>query len=99
MRYAWRTRLERSIRIIMSSTGQRVRQQYQQVTLAGGHTLLGYQYLRGRSGMTRRDTSRIVPGCRRGVGLPWPPVAVAARSEEHTSELQSRGHLVCRLLR
>src|SRR5690625_7222846 len=23
---------------------------------------------------------------------------VAARSEEHTSELQSRGHLVCRLL-
>src|SRR5690625_5674992 len=26
------------------------------------------------------------------------PVGVAARSEEHTSELQSRGHLVCRLL-
>src|SRR5437870_10998562 len=25
-------------------------------------------------------------------------VANAARSEEHTSELQSRGHLVCRLL-
>src|SRR5437870_11544509 len=25
--------------------------------------------------------------------VPW-----AARSEEHTSELQSRGHLVCRLL-
>src|SRR5439155_10917784 len=25
-------------------------------------------------------------------------VAVVARSEEHTSELQSRGHLVCRLL-
>src|SRR5207253_9055866 len=25
-------------------------------------------------------------------------VDVAARSEEHTSELQSRGHLVCRLL-
>src|SRR5690625_5846948 len=24
--------------------------------------------------------------------------ALAARSEEHTSELQSRGHLVCRLL-
>src|SRR5690625_7065350 len=24
--------------------------------------------------------------------------AVVARSEEHTSELQSRGHLVCRLL-
>src|SRR5439155_7057026 len=27
-----------------------------------------------------------------GVSKPWP------RSEEHTSELQSRGHLVCRLL-
>src|SRR5690625_6109782 len=25
-------------------------------------------------------------------------VAATARSEEHTSELQSRGHLVCRLL-
>src|SRR5439155_25637157 len=34
----------------------------------------------------------------RGVGelLGLPPVVV--RSEEHTSELQSRGHLVCRLL-
>src|SRR5437660_8765310 len=28
---------------------------------------------------------------------PW-SLAGAARSEEHTSELQSRGHLVCRLL-
>src|SRR5439155_16221465 len=27
------------------------------------------------------------------------PVLRAERSEEHTSELQSRGHLVCRLLR
>src|SRR5690625_6117656 len=26
------------------------------------------------------------------------PLAVITRSEEHTSELQSRGHLVCRLL-
>src|SRR5690625_5527677 len=29
---------------------------------------------------------------------PSTPIRVAARSEEHTSELQSRGHLVCRLL-
>src|SRR5690625_6648113 len=29
-----------------------------------------------------------------GFGLAW----AVARSEEHTSELQSRGHLVCRLL-
>src|SRR5207253_4891120 len=27
-----------------------------------------------------------------------PPAQGASRSEEHTSELQSRGHLVCRLL-
>src|SRR5437870_10681497 len=26
------------------------------------------------------------------------PVCIQGRSEEHTSELQSRGHLVCRLL-
>src|SRR5690625_6793479 len=29
---------------------------------------------------------------------PVATTAAAARSEEHTSELQSRGHLVCRLL-
>src|SRR5690625_7040220 len=32
---------------------------------------------------------------------PWDPLQpqdVMSRSEEHTSELQSRGHLVCRLL-
>src|SRR5207253_4707668 len=28
----------------------------------------------------------------------WPPFVDSNRSEEHTSELQSRGHLVCRLL-
>src|SRR5207253_9396493 len=33
----------------------------------------------------------------RGVHVPHPPAA-RDRSEEHTSELQSRGHLVCRLL-
>src|SRR6266508_1604230 len=27
-----------------------------------------------------------------------PPVVGTSRSEEHTSDLQSRGHLVCRLL-
>src|SRR6266702_7374063 len=26
------------------------------------------------------------------------PISIRRRSEEHTSELQSRGHLVCRLL-
>src|SRR5689334_24364936 len=42
--------------------------------------------LRGRAARPRRG-----PCCRRSR-------AVAARSEEHTSELQSQFHLVCRLL-
>src|SRR5437870_10853288 len=49
-----------------------------------------------------RSPIRVAPGRRRtappsGTGLraAWP---VPSRSEEHTSELQSRGHLVCRLL-
>src|SRR5215510_16008845 len=34
-----------------------------------------------------------------GISLPWSPGGCGGlRSEEHTSELQSRGHLVCRLL-
>src|SRR3712207_7185843 len=35
--------------------------------------------------------------CSSGTALP-PAFAAAARSEEHTSELQSRQYLVCRLL-
>src|SRR5690554_7674611 len=39
------------------------------------------------------------PQGRRGGGPPWrPPLPKPPRSEEHTSELQSRPHLVCRLL-
>src|SRR5207253_6132025 len=34
----------------------------------------------------------------RFVGIPHVSKQVHLRSEEHTSELQSRGHLVCRLL-
>src|SRR5579884_4474291 len=42
-----------------------------------------------RSGQPRSDSA--TPSAVR----PW---YIATRSEEHTSELQSRGHLVCRLL-
>src|SRR2546429_4231170 len=42
---------------------------------------------------------RISPASRGLPGLPGPrPWARKSRSEEHTSELQSRLHLVCRLL-
>src|SRR5690625_4835012 len=40
------------------------------------------------SSVTRRRTERFSA----------PPRTSMSRSEEHTSELQSRGHLVCRLL-
>src|SRR5690625_6401569 len=33
-----------------------------------------------------------------GSGMDYNSLAIVCRSEEHTSELQSRGHLVCRLL-
>src|SRR5690625_162407 len=39
-----------------------------------------------------------LPHVRRCFDLPVVGVVPAIRSEEHTSELQSRGHLVCRLL-
>src|SRR5437870_9127324 len=46
---------------------------------------------------TRSARSRASADC----SLGWPPrftICMGNRSEEHTSELQSRGHLVCRLL-
>src|SRR5439155_15991435 len=46
-----------------------------------------------RSHHPRPAARRLLPGSRVHPG-PVDP----ARSEEHTSELQSRGHLVCRLL-
>ena len=63
---------------------------------------------RGRPGFGRFDASRAGFRSRHraihvetvviGGGLSGLRAAVAARSEEHTSELQSRLHLVCRLL-
>src|SRR5437870_10994450 len=47
-------------------------------------------------GGKRIGRGRGVDGQRGGVGNA--PTTADARSEEHTSELQSRGHLVCRLL-
>src|SRR2546422_7475128 len=41
--------------------------------------------------------SFLVSECERPLALSWHP-CLGERSEEHTSELQSRLHLVCRLL-
>src|SRR5690625_5443026 len=43
-------------------------------------------------------TSSSMSSCHRDATCCVPVSDIATRSEEHTSELQSRGHLVCRLL-
>src|SRR5687768_17811310 len=61
---------------------------------------------RGRRGRGRRNRTRFDgPASRRGpflrrrrFGVSKPSDRCLSRSEEHTSELQSRLHLVCRLL-
>src|SRR3712207_8822468 len=52
---------------------------------------------RRRAGRRRRRAAARGPG-RRGRGALAGVAAAGARSEEHTSELQSRQYLVCRLL-
>src|SRR3989442_11347257 len=53
-----------------------------------------------RSVVFQLTAGRLVPMASAGTPPPsWPALeAAASRSEEHTSELQSRPHLVCRLL-
>src|SRR5690625_6091972 len=47
------------------------------------------------SGMVAKNQPTILYGLKGFTGI---EITVDGRSEEHTSELQSRGHLVCRLL-
>src|SRR5437870_10177327 len=57
-------------------------------------TLFPYTTLfRSRARRSLRASSCKFPIC-----ISFAPLCGPARSEEHTSELQSRGHLVCRLL-
>src|SRR3712207_8425130 len=53
-----------------------------------------------RAANSTRDVVRAVTanGYGRGAGPVYGPGSAALRSEEHTSELQSRQYLVCRLL-
>src|SRR5207253_3711926 len=62
----------------------------QPITLGAGATGLG---------VSDAELDRITAGAvRLGNTADTGTVTVDGRSEEHTSELQSRGHLVCRLL-
>src|SRR3989442_10982811 len=57
-----------------------------------------FRSLHERRALWRRDGVAVGRDLPRGAG-PAPPAAdLRDRSEEHTSELQSRPHLVCRLL-
>src|ERR1039458_5599716 len=49
----------------------------------------------GNVRLVSASVARVRPTCEAAIRVPWPE---AARSEEHTSELQSLRHLVCRLL-
>src|SRR3712207_7791449 len=71
-------------------------------------TLFPYTTLfRSRRKDSRRRTSRSrsstpprpdMASQRSSIHLDWPVARIVGRSEEHTSELQSRQYLVCRLL-
>src|SRR3712207_7654424 len=64
---------------------------------AGGrHAIRTYRRLRLLRPALRRDGAR--PRAARGRTDTCPDGVAARRSEEHTSELQSRQYLVCRLL-
>src|SRR5215510_14115932 len=64
---------------------------------------IGHAFLfAGARGVGKTTTARILAralNCAKGEGpTPEPCGECSSRSEEHTSELQSRGHLVCRIL-
>src|SRR5690625_6101466 len=60
----------------------------------GPRTLSTFSRISGRICSTSTKASRPFPPVR--TTLRWPLCVHVLRSEEHTSELQSRGHLVCR---
>src|SRR5206468_11383440 len=62
------------------------------ITTAGSSSDLGWQTLPENGSQYRAVIQRLATG-----GL-YQPILLTVRSEEHTSELQSRSDLVCRLL-
>src|SRR3712207_8101056 len=61
-------------------------------------TLFPYTTLFRSVSLVREREDCVIVALRDGVAVPAAPARALARSEEHTSELQSRQYLVCRLL-
>src|SRR5207253_10898790 len=70
---------------------------FQRQTAERGHGLAGVAFAFQGLLFGREDEAVDVAAEAQRIDAKLPLVAVG-RSEEHTSELQSRGHLVCRLL-
>src|SRR5258708_23067556 len=68
---------------------------YQTLLVAAIFVVSGLVAVAGQLRITRWFAARWGPGRSLAIGL---GVLAASRSEEHTSELQSPDHLVCRLL-
>src|SRR5207253_8970478 len=79
-----------------SSDLRRNRTKSLRVTQRATHASARFEMARAQSSCAdHRGCTRSAAACRRATDRRHPS---ATRSEEHTSELQSRGHLVCRLL-
>src|SRR3712207_8665657 len=61
-------------------------------------TLFPYTTLFRSASSTRRSATSSGGSCRSSATESWRRRTTSSRSEEHTSELQSRQYLVCRLL-
>src|SRR5207253_10978238 len=83
----FRSHREARVSTVISQFEEQAARRPDAVALSGGGTTWKYGSLNARA---NRLAQRLLQA---GAGM-----ETRVRSEEHTSELQSRGHLVCRLL-
>src|SRR5690625_6499130 len=91
---------KRSIGSLLSRMAGRSGEPVIRTAIRQAMRIMGHQYVMGRTieeAMKRAD-KKSNRRFRYSFDMLGEAALTAARSEEHTSELQSRGHLVCRLL-